>query len=120
MAPAELVAFPLQPLALLMALFATREYPWVVISFPQIEWRRLTGLFLAIAFVLYAGATVVRVVARKYYVFLPGYVRWSLTSSPVPQGPVHLLVLFADHFEPNRQLSTTEQWMRQYIAMATR
>ncbi len=70
--------------------------------------------------VLYAGATTARVVARKYYVFLPGYVRWTLTPAATGQGPTHLLVLVADHFEPNRQLATTTTWMERYRLMAAR
>ncbi len=69
---------------------------------------------------LYLSATGARIVARKYYVFLPGYLSWSLTAAPPRQGPVHLLVLFADHFEPDRQLTTTREWLARYRAMAAR
>jgi len=69
---------------------------------------------------LYAMATVARVVARKYYVFLPGYVTWTTTAAPAVNGPVHILVLFTDHFEPNRQLSTVTGWMNRYAALASR
>jgi hypothetical protein len=75
---------------------------------------------LTVAVLFYAGATAARVVARKYYVFLPGYVRWSASSTPATDGPTHLLVLFADHFEPNRQLATAEYWMQRYAPMAMR
>jgi len=69
---------------------------------------------------MYAAATVVRVVARKHYVFLPGYVTWNFTPAPVVRGPVHLIVLFADHFEPNRQLSVAKDWLDRYVSMASR
>lgn len=73
-----------------------------------------------IAAALYAGATTARIVARKYYVFLPGYVRWTLTPAPAVKGPTHLLVLLADHFEPNRQLSTATEWVERYRRLAAR
>ena len=69
---------------------------------------------------MYTAATVVRVVARKHYVFFPGYLTWSLTPAPVVSGPVHVIVLFADHFEPNRQLSTAQEWLNRYLSMASR
>lgn len=81
------------------------------------RWQRVAALLLALV-ALYVGATVTRVVARKYYVFLPGYLSWSLAPAETAAGPVHLLVLFADHFEPNRQLSTTEDWLARYTTMA--
>jgi hypothetical protein len=72
------------------------------------------------AAVAYTAATVVRVVVRKYYVFLPGYVSWMTTPVSAPVGPTHLMVIFVDHFEPNRKLSIAEDWMRRYTAMASR
>jgi hypothetical protein len=68
----------------------------------------------------YAAATVVRVVVRKYYVFLPGYVSWMTTPVPAPDGPTHLMVMFADHFEPNRNVAIAKDWMRRYTATASR
>ena len=86
------------------------------------HWSRWLRFGLLVMVVLYASATTARIVARKYYVFLPDYVRWTLTPSPSPAspGPTHLLVLLADHFEPNRQLSTTTDWMERYRRMAAR
>ncbi len=75
---------------------------------------------LLLLVMLYLGATAARIVARKYYVFLPGYVRWTLTPADTSQGTTHLLVLLADHFEPNRQLATTTTWMERYRQMAAR
>ncbi|HUR33053.1 MAG TPA: hypothetical protein VM032_04610 [Vicinamibacterales bacterium] len=104
-----------------MALFSERTYPvpfWFARSNPQRR-RRLTAVF-AIAALLYASATVVRVIGRKYYLFLPSYLAWTLTPAPVVDGPTHLLVLFADHFEPNRQASVASHWMLKYGALAQR
>jgi hypothetical protein len=69
--------------------------------------------------VLYASATVARVVARKYYLFLPGYVRWMATPAPATTGPTHLLVLVTDHFEPNRQVSIARGWMNRYVSVVS-
>ena len=84
------------------------------------SWRRSVGMLLAAIVVMYAAATTARVVARKYYLFLPGYLAWTMTPAAASTGPTHLLVLFVDHFEPNRQVSTTEHWMERYTAMASR
>lgn len=83
-------------------------------------WWRCLRLALLLLAVLYIGATTARVVARKYYVFLPGYVRWTLTPAAAGRGTTHLLVLLADHFEPNRQLATTTLWIDRYRQMAVR
>jgi hypothetical protein len=96
-----------------------RAFP-LTIAWPQVEWRRWLLLFVAVGTVLYGAATAARIVARKYYVFLPDYISWTLTPAPTPKQPVHLLVLFADHFEPNRQVTTTTHWMQRYVAMASR
>jgi hypothetical protein len=89
------------------------------LSWPRLASRRFTALLAAMAF-LYATATVVRVVARKYYVFLPGYVVWTTTPAPSVGGTTHILLLVTDHFEPNRQLSTVTSWMERYVALASR
>lgn len=91
--------------------------PWLTRPHRWGHWLRMA---LMMAAVLYASATTARIVARKYYVFLPGYVRWTLTPAATPQGPTHLLVLLADHFEPNRQLTTAAAWMERYRQMAAR
>jgi hypothetical protein len=103
-----------------MALFPAREYPLLADSATRLNWRRIAITLLLLAALGYTAASVVRIVVRKYYVFLPGYVSWMATPSPDVKGPTHLLVMFADHFEPNRQVSTTDEWMRRYTAMASR
>jgi len=98
-----------------------RSYP-LVFARPRFRartWQRFGSVVAALAF-MYAAATVVRVVARKHYVFLPGYVTWAFTPAPVVRGPVHVMVLVTDHFEPNRQLPVATEWMNRYVAMASR
>jgi hypothetical protein len=83
-------------------------------------WQATARTLLLAAVLVYTAATALRVVARKHYVFLPGYVRWAVTPVPQVTGPTHLLVLFTDHFEPNRQVSVAADWMKRYAAMAAR
>lgn len=73
-----------------------------------------------VAIAMYAAATAARIVARKHYVFLTDYIRWSLTPAPSVSGPTHVLLIFADHFEPNRQLATVQRWLERYERMASR
>src|SRR5258708_32790804 len=63
--------------------------------------RRLLARLLLCAVSLYAALFAVRVVARKYYVFLPGYVRWRLAvfARPTP-APPPVPFFFAAQFEP--------------------
>jgi hypothetical protein len=65
------------------------------------SWRRAAWIFLVAIVALYAVATAGRVYARKYYVFLPDYLRWVITPAPSHAGPTHVFFLFVDHFEPN-------------------
>lgn len=85
-----------------------------------VSWPRALLALAAAVVTLYAGATAARTVARKHYVFLSDYIRWSLTPAPAVNGPRHLLVLFADHFEPNRNVDTVQRWMDRYERMASR
>ena len=64
----------------------------------------------------------VRIYARKYYVFLPDYVRWSLTpAAAVRDGsPTHVFFLFTDHFEPDYDLQRTITWGTRYAELAKR
>src|ERR1700730_188123 len=57
---------------------------------------------------VYVAATAVRVYERKYYVFLPDYVRWSFAPAAAPvHGPTHIFFLYVDHFEPAEDLNRT-------------
>jgi hypothetical protein len=61
------------------------------------------ALLAALVAAAYIAATGARIYARKYYLFLPDYLRWELAqvTAPRAKAPTHLFVLFADHFEPN-------------------
>jgi hypothetical protein len=74
--------------------------------------------------VAYVAAFAVRVVARKYYVFLVDYTRWALTDSRgapgAADGPTHVMFLFTDHFEPGHDAAETRKWIARYRALADR
>src|SRR5947209_3778512 len=78
-------------------------------------------LLLAVSIVsLYALLTAVRVYERKYYIFLPDYIRWTLTPAPAPAAPTHIFFLFVDHFEPDWSVERTAEWATRYRALAAR
>jgi hypothetical protein len=70
--------------------------------------------------ILYSLATSVRFYVRRYYLFLPDYVRWSLTPSPAVQGTKHIFLLFTDHFEPDSNADRTRHWAARYRTLAAR
>ena len=80
----------------------------------------LTTHLLSAALVLYVGAQIGRFYARKYYLFLPDYVRWAMAPAPARRRPTHIFLLFADHFEPATDESRTRRWAAEYAAMARR
>lgn len=86
------------------------------------RWRRpLLALLLALvsAYGLAFGA---RIYARKYYVFLPSYLRGSVAGLFATRSaqPTHVFVLFTDHFEPDYDVAKVEDWARRYTALAAR
>jgi hypothetical protein len=87
----------------------------------RLSWRTALARLFLLAFSLYIGAMAARVYLRKYYVFLPDYVRWTL-ERPVAmaEGPTHLFVLVTDHFEPNRDAERVRTWGTRYAALAER
>jgi hypothetical protein len=81
--------------------------------------RRL--LFLALSIVsLYVVLTAARIYDRKYYVFLPDYIRWAMTPADVPAAPTHVFFLFIDHFEPSWSVQRTQEWAARYRVLAAR
>ena len=89
---------------------------------PRIGHRRLSFVSLLVAvFALYTAAMAVRITVRKYYIFLPDYVRWSLTPGPaVGDRPTHVFFMFVDHFEPDRNAARVREWARRYAELAAR
>lgn len=67
----------------------------------------------------YAGLMAARIVARKHYIFLADYARWSFTPNPGTNGrPTHIFLLMADHFEPLYDGTKVHRWGERYRAMA--
>ena len=58
--------------------------------------------------------------ARKYYVWLPGYAHWLTHQEKAKTEPVHIFFLYADHFEPGQRFDLLERWLKEYPRMADR
>jgi hypothetical protein len=75
---------------------------------------------ILLAFVLYIGAFAYRVINRKYYVWLPGYLSWSTHQERNTTSPTHVFFLFTDHYEPGTNYAVVQQWVSQYPRIADR
>src|SRR5205823_4560085 len=79
-------------------------------------------LMLAVA--AYTTAFAIRIISRKYYIFLPDYARWAFFESSRARAatgdPTHVIFLFADHFEPGHDAAATRKWIARYRALADR
>jgi hypothetical protein len=69
---------------------------------------------------LYLCAWAYRIVTRKYYIWLPGYVSWWLHQEKPAGAPVHVLFFFVDHFEPGENAAMMERWVNEYPKIAAR
>ncbi len=81
---------------------------------------RMIKRLVLLGLVLYLGLWGFRIVSRKYYVWLPGYLSWAVSSPETPSGPVHLFFLFADHFEPGENQHLLGRWVDEYPKLAAR
>ncbi len=84
------------------------------------QWARRAVLLFVALLTLYLAATAVRVVARRYYIFLPDYVRWSMTPAPATTGPTDVFLVFVDHFEPDYSSEAVARWSDRYRQLASR
>ena len=73
-----------------------------------------------IAACLYFLAFAYRIYDRKLYVWLPGYAEDRLHQEIAHAKPVHLFVMFADHFEPGGRLDRMKRWESEYPKLADR
>jgi hypothetical protein len=80
---------------------------------------RLVRRVILLGLILYLAAWTVRIVTRKYYVWLPGYFSW-LTHGEKAAGPVHVFFFFTDHFEPGANYAIVQQWLDAYPKIAGR
>jgi hypothetical protein len=81
--------------------------------------RLLRRLILA-GLVLYLSAWAFRIVTRKYYIWLPGYVSWLFHQEKSAAAPVHIFFFFVDHFEPGDNTAMMDQWSNDYPKIADR
>jgi hypothetical protein len=86
----------------------------------HVSWRKMAGGALLAAVTLYMVASAVRIYARRYYLFLPDYLRWTVTARGMPHsGPTHVFFLFVDHFEPDWSVGRTRRWVERYSSLAS-
>jgi hypothetical protein len=81
---------------------------------------RLLKLAILAMAALFVAALGYRVVSRKYYVWLPGYIDWMGHRETAAFGPVHIFFLYADHFEPGQNFAFVERWRKEYPILAQR
>jgi hypothetical protein len=81
---------------------------------------RMIKRLLLLGVVVYLGLWAFRIASRKYYVWLPGYLRWSMSAPEKATGPIHIFFLFADHFEPGENEHLLARWVSEYPALASR
>src|ERR1700730_6663573 len=93
----------------------------------MLQWSAVRFLrrFVLLCLVLYLGAWAYRIVTRKYYIWLPGYVSWLLNQKLLNQeksgaAPVHILFFFVDHFEPGENSAMMDRWAPDYPKIAGR
>jgi len=106
-------------------LMAQRRFGWrdsgqtVALAWPILWPRILKYAVIAIA-ALYVSGMAARVYARKYYVFLPDYIRWTASPLPSAAGTTHVFFLFTDHFEPDYDADRVRDWGARYRLLASR
>ena len=81
---------------------------------------RLLRRLLALCLALYLGAWAYRIVTRKYYIWLPGYVSWLIHQERSAVAPVHVFFFFVDHFEPGQDSAMMDRWVDEYPKIAGR
>jgi len=68
--------------------------------------------------ILYALAFAYRCYDRQLYIWLPGYVANRTQPSRNETKPIHLFVMFADHFEPGERYDRMQRWETEYPKLA--
>ncbi|MEO8129109.1 MAG: hypothetical protein ABI822_18540, partial [Bryobacteraceae bacterium] len=70
--------------------------------------------------ILYIGAFAYRCYDRQLYIWLPGYVQSQFRPRSYETKPIHLFVMFADHFEPGERYDRMQRWEAEYPKLAGR
>ena len=81
---------------------------------------RILRRLILLALVLYLSAWAYRIYSRKYYVWLPGYVKWMFYSDQPAAAPTHIFFVFVDHYEPGQNYAIVERWLNEYPKVAQR
>ena len=84
------------------------------------RYLKRTLILLALA---YLGLLGYRVFAYRHHVWALGYVKWRWAKTPpapATSAPKHLLVFYADHFEPGYEFERVDRWVRDYPLLAQR
>src|ERR1035437_2762314 len=91
-------------------------------AWDMLQWSsvRLLRRLILLLLVLYLGAWTYRIVTRKYYIWLPGYVSWLFRQEKPVGAPVHVFFLFVDHFEPGQDAAMMDRWGKEYPKIADR
>ena len=70
--------------------------------------------------VLYTLAFAYRCYDRQLFIWLPGYAENRLRPIESGSKPIHLFVMFADHFEPGERYDRMQRWETEYPKLAAR
>src|SRR3954454_5926627 len=73
-----------------------------------------------IVLVLYVLALAYRCYDRKLYIWLPGYFADRSHTESSQTKPIHLFMMFADHFEPGDRFDRMQRWETEYPKIAAR
>lgn len=75
---------------------------------------------LAVCVFVYLVALAGRIYIRNYYIWLPDYPGASFDAPDKTNKPVHIFLLYADHFEPGLNFNRVQRWVDEYPKLASR
>jgi hypothetical protein len=90
---------------------------------------QLHSVFIVILLVIVAFIAVVLLRLRRVYrsgyygLWVPSYIRGAFSRSPdrhLRQGPLHIVFVIADHFEPGQSTEHLEHWLRRYHTVVSK
>ena len=79
---------------------------------------RLVRRLLLLGLILYFGAWAYRIVTRKYYVWLPGYVSWLFHQEKAAGAPVHVFFSSSITSSRARTAAMMDRWVSEYPKIA--
>jgi hypothetical protein len=81
---------------------------------------RLLPRAVGVVAALYLLALAYRCYDRQLYIWLPGYFADRSHQASSETKPIHLFVMFADHFEPGERSDRMLRWETEYPVLAAR